>query len=88
MIDAGFVAWSNPRAREVPWRTYPEGFARVSIRWTTPTPYGKAGLSARACASPAMPVGHTSVDAEVGFNGIRVSTNGSKRPEGRGGGAG
>jgi hypothetical protein len=88
MIDVAFLAWSNPKAREVPWRTYPEGSARVLTRWMTPKPYGEAGLSAHACASPAAPVGHTSVDAQMGFDATRVSTNGIKRPEGRGGGAG
>ena len=61
--------------------------ARVLIRWI-PKPQGVEGTSAYACVSPAMPAGHTAVDAAFGLHGTRVSNGTIGRPEGRGGGTG
>jgi hypothetical protein len=60
----------------------------VLNRWTT-KPQGKAGLSAHACASPAMPEAHIAVgtDHSVSY-GTRVFNGTNGRPMGRGSGAG
>ena len=64
---------------------------RVLNRWIAPMPQGKAGLSAHACASPAMPeaLAVTEYRFVDGSDGTGV-TNGTKqgRPMGRGSGAG
>jgi hypothetical protein len=64
---------------------------RVLNRWIASKPHGKAGTSAHACASPAMPEALVAATDRMfdGSYGTRVS-NGTKqgRPMGRGSGAG
>jgi hypothetical protein len=61
----------------------------VLNRWIATKPHGEAGLSAHACASPAMPIRHLDVMRD-GSYGTGVSTDGTKqgRPLGRGSSAG
>jgi hypothetical protein len=60
----------------------------VLNRWIDSKPQGKAGLSAHACASPAMPAARIdATENHVGSYGTRVFTGTKGRPEGRGGGA-
>lgn len=58
-------------------------------RWIATKPQGKAGLSAHACVSPAMPAARIdAMENHVGSYGTRVFNGTKGRPEGRGGGAG
>ncbi len=64
-----------------------ERLTRVLNRWTT-KPQGTVGTGALACVPPAIPVGHLSMDSQLGFYGTRSTSGTIGRPEGRGGGTG